>query len=569
MPYSIKKRGDKWLVEGPKGVVPGGDHPTYAKALAHQRALMVNVPDAAKKCMVKDTGAAMPNAAMLAGPGGMANTPGLGEKRKKVKGVNRFHVKAVMSTASANNLPDSAFLYISPGGSKDGEGKTVPRSLRHFPYRNASGGIDLPHLRNAIARIPQASIPAEKKASLQAHARKLLEDANKSKELTPGFLVFKQDDGSYRWIAISSNAYRDREKEIVAYKALNEDCDYADATGEYGPLRWWHLGDLHTGVDIGDCDFNCMVGRMLVESGSFKTKEIGETIQATAPDYEMSIAFLPTTEADADGTYWKVRRVERSLIPKDKGLAANPFTALAVTKESSDMADVQEKWKDFVAKLFKGDETKAKAFVQTVETKDQQIAASGVKFKEGTKVKEGTNPKGAEKIEDVGENTAGAEVEKAHDEVPEANEESPEGEAAEETMNVSDMTVAELEQMFKELADYIIESCNSHTGSMVAESMKGYHENMGRLMESAMAPRTKELKDQAATVAKLDARVKALEGEQPVAGKNRFRASTATETVTQDPKLKEQAPVVAGAGMDELTRKMIENLFTPGTLPHQ
>ncbi len=91
-------------------------------------------------------------------------------------------VKAVWSTAEVNNLPDSSFLYVSPGGQKDDEGKTVPRSLRHFPYKNADGGIDLPHLRNAIARIPQSDVP--NKDALQARAQRLLADANGGKTLT-------------------------------------------------------------------------------------------------------------------------------------------------------------------------------------------------------------------------------------------------------------------------------------------------------------------------------------------------------------------------------------------------
>jgi len=87
---------------------------------------------------------------------------------------------AVWSTAFVNDLPDGAFLYISPGGKKDSEGKTVPRSLRHFPYKDSGGKIDLPHLRNAIARIPQANISASLKASLQARARRLLSNAGGS-----------------------------------------------------------------------------------------------------------------------------------------------------------------------------------------------------------------------------------------------------------------------------------------------------------------------------------------------------------------------------------------------------
>lgn len=70
---------------------------------------------------------------------------------------------AVWTRAYINDLPDSAFLYVEKGGTKDSEGKTTPRSLRHFPYKDSSGKVDLPHLRNALARIPQSNIPAEEK----------------------------------------------------------------------------------------------------------------------------------------------------------------------------------------------------------------------------------------------------------------------------------------------------------------------------------------------------------------------------------------------------------------------
>jgi len=85
--------------------------------------------------------------------------------------------KAVWTTAYVNDLPDSAFLYVEPGGKKDADGRTVPRSLRHFPVKDAGGKVDLPHLRNAIARIPQSKIPAGKKSALQARARRMLEAA--------------------------------------------------------------------------------------------------------------------------------------------------------------------------------------------------------------------------------------------------------------------------------------------------------------------------------------------------------------------------------------------------------
>jgi len=72
--------------------------------------------------------------------------------------------EAKWTTAYINNLPDSSFAYIEPGGKKDSEGKTVPRSLRHLPYRDENGRIDKPHLLNALARLPQTKLSAEAKA---------------------------------------------------------------------------------------------------------------------------------------------------------------------------------------------------------------------------------------------------------------------------------------------------------------------------------------------------------------------------------------------------------------------
>lgn len=103
----------------------------------------------------------------------------------QVKPAASSVTKAVMSTASANNLPDAAFAVILPGGKKDASGKTTPRSLRLLPHHTAAvksgsedSSVDLPHLRNALARLSQAKIsPAEMakaKAHLEAHAKALL-----------------------------------------------------------------------------------------------------------------------------------------------------------------------------------------------------------------------------------------------------------------------------------------------------------------------------------------------------------------------------------------------------------
>jgi hypothetical protein len=75
--------------------------------------------------------------------------------------VNYNFKAAEWSTKTINDLPDSSFALVEAGGSKDKEGKTTPRSLRHLPYKDASGKIDLPHLRNAMARVTHTNLSGE------------------------------------------------------------------------------------------------------------------------------------------------------------------------------------------------------------------------------------------------------------------------------------------------------------------------------------------------------------------------------------------------------------------------
>ena len=78
-----------------------------------------------------------------------------------------MNAKAAMSSADVNDLPDSDFAYIEPGGSKDSEGKTTPRSLRHFPIHDAA------HVRNALAQLAKSPFGAKARAKVEAAAKKM------------------------------------------------------------------------------------------------------------------------------------------------------------------------------------------------------------------------------------------------------------------------------------------------------------------------------------------------------------------------------------------------------------
>ena len=77
------------------------------------------------------------------------------------------------STAYINSLPDSAFLYIHPDYKS---GKSKDKSLRYFPVYDADGNLDPAHVRNALARLPQAKLPEKVKVRIR---KKLIELAKK------------------------------------------------------------------------------------------------------------------------------------------------------------------------------------------------------------------------------------------------------------------------------------------------------------------------------------------------------------------------------------------------------
>ena len=85
---------------------------------------------------------------------------------------------AKWTRAFINNLPDAAFAIILSGGKKDDEGKTTPRTLRKLPHHGPSvnngsekASVDLPHLRNALARLPQSKLTRTEKSKALSHLK--------------------------------------------------------------------------------------------------------------------------------------------------------------------------------------------------------------------------------------------------------------------------------------------------------------------------------------------------------------------------------------------------------------
>jgi len=258
--------------------------------------------------------------------------------------------KAQWDTAFINDLPDSAFAIIMPGGEKDVGGKTTPRSLRKLPHHDSAGKVDAPHMRNAMSRLPQTKgltdaqrTKAENHLAAHQKAMKSLED---HEPLPAGgsFRAFKDASGAYRWAAIYSNNFEDLEGEIFPYESHKEFVDWVDRTGSLPELWLWHT----PGTKVGSADaIDLSTEGFLVALGTFDegSKDVAARLEAMGPQ-AVSHGYNYEPAGLVNGVYTKeahYRTFEISVIPPGReanpigtGFAAGTEVQVMLTKEKRD-----------------------------------------------------------------------------------------------------------------------------------------------------------------------------------------------------------------------------------------
>lgn len=337
------------------------------------------------------------------------------------------------------------------------------------------------------------------------------------KEFMPALLVYKDATGADRWVTFSSNAYQDRDREIVSTAALEADVARADKEGNYGPLRWWHVGKPDPiaqtpgpGADIGTCDFNAMHGRVLVESGTFKNAKIAQAIKEAAPNLQVSIGYFhPRTEPDSAGVFNSIKRFERSLLPA--GRASNPFTGLSVIQKSDGGTEmISEKIKAFAA-LLKDDEL-VQSILAQAEQKEKEAQDLQTAFKET----------GEETPE-----TPVAPIELAEADVKAAPETATDVEDIEEPDEpvIGDMTPDAFAGMLAEAMSRAMEPYQEEVKALKA-SMTKKDDSEAALRES--------LELQAQSIQTLKSQLEELTGSQPRAATKGYRDSQSADTVVKD-----------------------------------
>lgn len=414
--------------------------------------------------------------------------------------------------------------------------------------------------REAKRNADRAQRLAEREQRRQA-AEQRRASRTRTRGKASGMAVYKDARGRYRWITFSSNGYRDRDHEIVSTKALQDDCSRADADGQYGPLRWWHM----PGVDLGDCDFNAMEGRVLVESGTFRNERIGARMKEAADQLQVSIGFLhPKDEPDADGTFHHIRRFERSLTPRGK--AANPYTQLVIKENMMDA----EKAKQLAALL--QDPDLVNAVLSQAQATQKTAQEAGVAYKAVAPV-----------VVPVAETKAPAAVAAGDMYVEPAATDAAAGDAGDDEADVTyvgDMPIEDFLAALDQRLAPVMDALGASTKiAEQATAMQALAESLGRTKEADSAAQTaqaskitalesafKEAKDQQS---KIERDLAELRGDAPrnVQG---YRASQDAGTTDQGAALKAQMPHADPhtRGMNSLAG-FIEGFVMPGTPPGQ
>lgn len=230
-------------------------------------------------------------------------------------------------------------------------------------------------------------------------------------------MIFKQANGKYRWVTFSSSAFVDSDKEIVSLKAQETDIERMTRDNDYGVLRWWHVGKPVTtksggwqsyiageGIDLGQCDFSAMEGKVCIESGTFYNDEVGMKFAEHAKELAVSKGFAhPFNQPDNEGVFYDIKTFERSLLPKDRQSNYLAYVPL-IRKENTNMDDQKVKklkellGEDTTQHVLKQANAAEKAAVEVglafkAEDKKKKVAKAG---DEGSPEEEATDTEAAD-----------------------------------------------------------------------------------------------------------------------------------------------------------------------------
>lgn len=139
-----------------------------------------------------------------------------------------------------------------------------------------------------------------------------------------GTFIMRDKSGSYRWLTIHTNKFRDREGDIFSEAAHKAYVEWANETKSFPALRLWH-----TPIDFGTGDFVAYDDNgFVLASGTFKPgfEDVAERL-ASEKNLGCSHGYLYRPSDYRDGVYHAYRSYEVSVLPRAR--AANTLTSPA------------------------------------------------------------------------------------------------------------------------------------------------------------------------------------------------------------------------------------------------
>ena len=254
--------------------------------------------------------------------------------------------KGDWSTATVDDFPDSSFLYIEGGGSKDSSGKTTPRSLRHFPYKDENGKVDLPHLRDAISRIPQSSLPATLRNKLQVKAEKLLaaQHSDTSKSIAKRDLLTTSGAGHTHLLddgdgAASGETYGAVMPGSTDYVSGGWHCHPWSRATDGTIVIGEALGHVHDAITQDQLDAIVATGEADDDEDDMPANKRGESAMPDAKDTEITNLKLQLARAQKAAT---LTDAQRAHFAKLSGQEADAFLNAGATERDATIAKAIE-----------------------------------------------------------------------------------------------------------------------------------------------------------------------------------------------------------------------------------
>lgn len=429
----------------------------------------------------------------------------------------------ITKTENGTSYPASAYLVV--------EDLQQP-STWHLRVRDASGKVDTRLLGASWAALHSGFrgnvYQGPQKGAALAKLKRLYASEKMDTPSEKSFVVYKDHTGRDRWIARTTTAYRDRDGEIISEAALDADSQRMMATKQFGPLRWWHVGDPDPladsnpwgpGLDIGDCDFSAVIGRTRVESGTFRDGAIAQKCAFVADGLEMSPGFFhPLDQPDAAGVFGNIRTFERSVVPVRYARASNLFTGFTVKEFRMEIAEMERRFKAMYTELGLTPEQGLSLGEQLVQT-EKAAAAQGITFKSDDAPPEDITINGVvytvkafPPAPDAISTTAETKVPPMADMEPDAADPMETAEPEMEGDYIGDMTWDEFAAKLAELLAPIAKMQDMHKSMTDAlGEMKAMYGGVATKDDA----RTQELTTLKAQYADLAAKIAQIEGDQP------------------------------------------------------